>query len=53
MTTINGVRLSVRNVNGGISHPAYEAHSMAKVIEIVNATWRLDNVADVEEVEIY
>lgn len=53
MDKILGVRLSVRNVNGGISYPAYEAHSIAKVIEIVNATWRLDNVADVEEVEVY
>ena len=48
-----GVKLSVRNTSGQISHPAYEAHSIEKVIEIVNNTWRLDNVADVESVEVY
>jgi hypothetical protein len=50
---MNGVKLSVRNSSGEVSYPAYEAHSIEKVIEIVNSTWRLDNVADVEKVEIY
>jgi hypothetical protein len=50
---MNGVKLSVRNTSGQISYPAYEAHSIEKVIEIVNNTWRLDNVADVEKVETY
>ncbi len=48
-----GVKLSVRGTNGEISYPAYEAHSIEKVIEIINSTWRLNNVADVESVKVY
>jgi len=53
MEKINGVKLTVLGQNGHMSTPAYEAHSFAKVIEIVNATWRIDHVVDILEVEIY
>jgi hypothetical protein len=53
MDKINGVQLTVLGQNGHVSKPAYEAHSMHKVIEIINATWRIEHVVDITEVEVY
>jgi hypothetical protein len=53
MNKINGVLLTVVGKDGHVSKPGYEAHSMEKIIEIINATWRIEHVTDITNVEIY
>jgi hypothetical protein len=53
MDKINGVVLTVVGYEGKVSQPAYEAHSIEKIIEIINGTWRIDHVTDITNVEIY
>jgi hypothetical protein len=53
MEKINGVLLTVVGHNGKVSQPGYEAHSIEKIIEIINATWRIEHVTDITDVKIY
>lgn len=49
---IYGVLITVTDKEGRVFTPAYEAHSMEKVYEIVKATWAMENVSHLEY-EVY
>lgn len=51
--TINGVAIKITRQDGSFIEPAYEAHSLDKVNEIVNETLKLISDGSRIEVTIY